>query len=267
MSIFAILVIFIIQVVLLIRLGEREKCRWIYAEEAVKFNRDGLFATYQTELLAREEQKRRHLWKFLPFLNPASRMEDDFNYFAIRREFINPRDTTHSPLPRDFDLSKYLSICMGEVLAEIVEITPRTWLCLEVFFVGVYFASYAPYHILITLFFSFGFVLLAWILAISIKMTRIKNKLVPRLAVRTSINEQTGLLEPKQFEDPLFLSERLVRRTALGKMIFGPPANKHERLFWFDSKGPELVVFQIRLIVLLCAIYISALVLICATYV
>jgi hypothetical protein len=249
MTIFAILVIFIIQVILLIRLGEREKCRWIKAEETAKFHRDG----------------RRYLWKILPFLNPASRMEDDFNYFSIRREFINPRDPTHSSLPPDFDLSKYLSICMGHVLAEIVEITPRTWLCLEVFFLGVYLVSFTPYFFFVTFFCLFGYILLAWIFTISFRMTRIRNKLVPRVKVRSSVNEMTGLLEPKEFNDPLYLSERLYRRSTLGKIILGPPANKHERLFLFDSKGPQLIIFEIRLIVLLSAIYISTVVLISIT--
>jgi len=153
---------------------------------------------------------------------------------------------------------------MGEVLGDLVEISPRTWLALELFFVFVYAASYLPYIGFVVVYFVFGWILLFWMALIAMQLNRIKLALAPRLKKNKAVNESSGLLEASEFRPPSFLSLKLQRRTAIGRIfIHKAPANKHQLLFYGNSKGPALLVFMIRLVILLSAIYISGLLIIC----
>lgn len=163
-------------------------------------------------------------------------------------------------------LSMYLSICMGEVLGDLVEISIRTWLCLEIFFALVYAVSYLPLYAIVLVYFIFGWFLFGWMLLISNTMNRIKLQLIPRINIHATVNESSNLLSQDLFSPPKYLNKKLERRTAIGRYLKGEPANKHQLLFTLaDRKGPEFAIFLIRLIMLLSAIYISGLLFICYT--
>lgn len=100
MGLFAILVVFIVEVLLLIQLGEREKKRWEDGEILATEHQQRLFSNYlQGRRIGGQD---RFIWRIFPFLNPTTHYEEMMNYYAIRSEFIAPRDTTQSRLPKDF---------------------------------------------------------------------------------------------------------------------------------------------------------------------
>ena len=102
MGLFLVLIIFIIEVVLLIRLGEREKKRWEEGEILATKHQERLVTNYQ-KAMGRRGGQDKCIWKLLPFLNPTQHHEENMNYFAIRKEFISPRDATKPRLPQDFN--------------------------------------------------------------------------------------------------------------------------------------------------------------------
>ena len=160
-----------------------------------------------------------------------------------------------------------MSFCLGDALGHLVEISPLTWGALEIFFTLVYIVSFIPYGITVG-YFLLGWILLGWMAAIAIKLNQIKLKLVPRYQSNkhkelATVNEGSSLLSGEQFQTPKFLSLKLRRRTTLGRILFGPAANKHQLLFVGTSKGPNILLFNIRLILLLSSIYMAALPIIC----
>jgi len=187
------------------------------------------------------------------------------NYYALREEFISPREETQPNLPKDFSFNSYLCYCLGHALGDLVEISPLTWVCLEIFFTGVYIVSWFPFSFNIFMYFLWGWILLGWMAFIAVTGNQIKLSLVPRYNSRKgplSLNEGSALLG-EQFSPPKFLRLKLKRRTKLGKFLFGAPANKHQMLFVANRKGPEFMLFNIRLIVLLSSIEIAGLAFVC----
>lgn len=101
MGLFAILVLFIVEVLLLIQLGEREKKRWAEGETLSTKHQQRLITNYAN--IDKHGGQDRFIWRLLPFLNPSTHYEEMMNYYAIRSEFISPRDTTQNRLPQDFE--------------------------------------------------------------------------------------------------------------------------------------------------------------------
>lgn len=147
---------------------------------------------------------------------------------------------------------------MGDVFRKFVEISPLTWLFLELVFIGVFFVTFLPFWWIIVIYVIIGWVFLGFMALFAMQLNRIKLKLIPRLNVhKKNINEMSSLLSPNNFEIPEFLKLRLQRRSSLGRLLFGQPANKQELLFLGNTKGPSILVFGIRLIMILSAIYLS----------
>ena len=102
MALFLIMIVFIIEVLLLIRLGEHEKKRWYAAEQLTVHHQERLLFNYEQALRTKGTGQDKFIWKLLPFLNPTTRKEENMNYYAVREEFISPRDPTAPKLPKDF---------------------------------------------------------------------------------------------------------------------------------------------------------------------
>lgn len=157
---------------------------------------------------------------------------------------------------------------MGEVLGDLVEISPRTWVALEVFFCFVFAVSFAPIKIIVIIYWIFGYALLLEMGIIAAHLNKMKLQLIPRVDKHhVAINESAPLLTTKNMEPPAFLKLKLQRRTKLGRFLFGTPANKHQLLFFGNTKGPELLIFVIRLLIILSAIYLSGLLFICYVWI
>merc|ERR1712032_28558 len=101
-------------------------------------------------------------------------------------------------------------------------------------------------------------------LLLAVKLNRTKLKLVPLLDSNVSINETTGLLDESSLRYPRFLREmKPCRRNGFSRHFYGKTSNKQERLFWFDSHGPEFAMFIVRLVILLSAIFLAVLTVFC----
>jgi len=250
MLLFAVMVVFIIEVLLLVRLGEREKRKWRKYQHLSVHDPQKVVAMRQEY----KHHERASIWCAMCGVTDEERL---VNYATIRQEFISPRDKSAQRLKNDFDMSLYFSYIMGEVLGDMVEISPLTWLLLELFFALGYAVTYTPGFVVLTMYFVFGWMLLAALVLVSIHLRQVYSGLVPELKKSSSINETTGLLT--DLDDPDFLYLPLKQRSMLGRLFLGPPANKHQLLFIFDRKGKHFLVAVIRFIFLLVAIYIGCL--------
>ena len=52
--------------------------------------------------------------------------------FLKDRSVIHPFEVDQNPVDKDFNYGRYLSMCMGETLAEVVEVSVTTWVCVGV---------------------------------------------------------------------------------------------------------------------------------------
>lgn len=101
MGLFVVIIIYIFEVILLIRLGEFEKRKWREKEQLATKETERIIFNYEKAMQKGKGQDK-CIWKILPFLNPTGYTEENMNYLAIRKEFITPRDPTHTKLPSDF---------------------------------------------------------------------------------------------------------------------------------------------------------------------
>lgn len=102
MGLFVVIIVYIFEVILLIRLGEFEKKKWANKENLVINHKERVLFNYEKALQKKGRGQDKCIWKILPFLNPTGYAEENMNYMAIRNEFISPRDKTQSKLPSDF---------------------------------------------------------------------------------------------------------------------------------------------------------------------
>ena len=98
---------------------------------------------------------------------------------GMRNAFINPRDSTHRVLPSDFDFSYYLSLLLGELLGEIVEITPPVWVALEVVLLCLWGLSFLEAKAFCGAWMGFGWLFLfgaAWVM---MSLYKVKDMVTP----------------------------------------------------------------------------------------
>ena len=104
MMLFGVMVVFIIQVILLVRLGNREAHDWKQMEnlthgQGIQHVMDEYFNPSIKGKIGGQDKL---VWKLFPFCNPRRKVEVKINYFGIRSEFVSPRDG-HGKLAKDFD--------------------------------------------------------------------------------------------------------------------------------------------------------------------
>ena len=321
MLLFLVMVLFLVQVVLLVLLGKRVQSNWD-ALEAESRNPlsilDRMFPSFSAETSrpappgrSSSPSSSRHS----PLLAPVSSAEDEldedeprcsltllnlrktgrreaYEYLLLRELFVRPWDAP-ADLPEDFDFARYLILCLGEELGEIVDVHWATWLFLEVIFVGMYFAFQLSAPAKIAVFAAFGYTIVASLLLVSSKLTSIRKALLPDPAevdaeLLAAVLTRTGTEE--LLKSPLRVGSTLTRRPQMGKQLLCPKylademaasesgtgiarhtklsarlvrrtlgrvSNPHEYLFWFGAAGPRLLFGVIQMALLLVSIYVA----------
>ncbi len=212
---FLIFSVFMLQILVLLFFAYRQGKKWHRAEKAL-LKRGGPQNHVQNAMELAEFETLR-----TQFVFPITPRLDDIQ------------------LPPDFLFSHYLSLLLGKSIAEMVHIPLSVWISVVAVFFVMWAVVGASTEVALSL-----FVVLVWSLfgvwaAVYWKLRRIYSLLVPPIVASNSINspsvvelEEEKLLMPSRL-DPPYLHTREVS-------CCGRKGNRHEALFWFGSKGPEL---------------------------
>jgi len=164
-DLFLVMVIFIFQTVLLIGLGEQTEKEWKHLDQLFL---DAQKLEEQRNILQENTSVRWWNFEVRKKIDFALRF---FEHNSIRKEFIIGRDllppfeqrNVTEQLPLDFDYSQYLSLCMCNFMAELIEMSVKTWLVLEIFLVVFYILMYETTNnpkVLVWVWIGLGYVLM-----------------------------------------------------------------------------------------------------------
>jgi len=223
---------------------------------------------------------------YLPLLRNVKRelLEDQLMFHTLRKEFIMDRSNKPPFHPRndsnglsdDFRFGSYLSVCLGNTLAHIVEVEEFTW---------VFFAAVAVFAFTIFIASGDNMVVLAWVWvalgwsALVFNINFEKHLAQVRAAFaslpkRGSIlkgdldekdvsNGESTYLIPLRGSDngyddllpnwcKIDMDDYMDRkRSWFNKILNGPGIpERHQTLFWFEKKGPHfcMLIVQINLV-------------------
>mmetsp|Transcript_23302 Transcript_23302/g.36339 ORF Transcript_23302/g.36339 Transcript_23302/m.36339 type:complete len:726 (-) Transcript_23302:63-2240(-) len=287
MLLFFIMVLFIIFVFLMVKMGRFLEAEWQRNEELCQ--RPKHLAEQFIEAQQTINNRGFGIHSFLPKrLDPPKRVVAATQYMGMRNAFINPRDSTHRVLPPDFDFKYYLSLLLGELLGEIVEITVPVWMALEVVLLVLWGLSFLEIGAFCLVWVGLGWCFLVWGMGIYYSLWQVRENVTPEVTsvsfsnAAGSLNadhggfaEETSKLLKEEMrshavEDkyaketvylqsirPPYLSFTLSQRSDLGKRLFGKPPNKHEMCFPFDRHGVHFYLQSFRLILVVLSLYIA----------
>jgi len=286
MLLFFVMVIFIIFVYLMVLLGKTLGKNWKKYEDMCR--RPKHYA--QEYIHAKESLKRRGFFhSLIPVMfDPQQELPQLMRFMGMRSAFINPRDPTHRILPHDFDFSLYLSLLLGELLGEIVEITPIIWVGLETFLLMLWGLTFLDNGVFDIIWIVVGWVLMIISFIVFKSLKNIRHLVTPSVKNVTfagpegSVNagpdqgpdESHWLLEKMTQHEiydretrtkavvlhahrPPYLDFSLQQRSELGTRFLGKPPNKHEMCFPFDRHGIHFYVNILRMSLLLLSVYLA----------
>ena len=133
---FFVMIGFVVQVAVLIRGGLQLEAQLVDMDNRVRnWNK---YTLSMSERRTLQRQSSTHLRDLLPmFRNVEYERERDLCYFKfLKEEFLAERSMeypfeerpAHRRLQNDFNFGRYLSICLGKLLGEIVDLGNETWL-------------------------------------------------------------------------------------------------------------------------------------------
>ncbi|KNC47738.1 calmodulin mutant syncam9 [Thecamonas trahens ATCC 50062] len=252
MLIFAVMVMFICEVVLLVLIGKRIMRKWRQLEL-------GTDELSEMEEVAHDWVSHVHSdsnWDCgMYMLSMKSSVREKLEYMLLRAQFVKQHDSCGD----DFDFAQYLAIVLGEELGEIVEVQLTTWLALEVLFVCFYFYFALADEAIVGGVIGVAFLLFVFLLFVKAKLNKVHSMLTPKPAPGVSLDssETDPLVALQNAAQPTFVLQPLKQRSWLGRLILGEPPNKHERLFWLDRHGPRALYVIIQFSLLFIALYIA----------
>jgi len=205
-------------------------------------------------------------------------------YLRVRSYFVS---TSEEPrLDPDFDFHKYLQRRVGEIFSSLIEVGWKdwlvTWLLLLLFWSVVQEGMIMEK--LLLLYLIFMLMIMSFCILLQSKMVWIQAQLLPRNSteMRASYkNAQASKSGGQSFKGnpdsstprvraslapPVYMDQTMVENTTSKKgfemfevyfdqlmefiRVKKRPSNKHERLFWLGSWGPEVMLHMIRLAML-----------------
>ena len=179
-------------------------------------------------------------------------------YLRIRTRFIS--ESSEPKLEPDFPFHEYLRKRIAEVFSGMIKITAIdwlvTWLVITLFF-GVVQEGVTNERLL-ALYWFMLFMITASCLLLQAKIVWIKMQLIPRTPaeMQSSLRKSSKLVLDPVYKDQLTIGKDSVLlpswlpsavRSFVKEHLHLRPGNKHERLFWLDSLGPEAFSHLIRL--------------------
>jgi Ca2+-binding EF-hand superfamily protein len=247
---------------------------------------------------------------WLPAVANARRREhteDQILFHILRQEFIKNRDmmSPYEPerledrVSKSFNYGRYLSMCMGETLAEVVEVSISTWACM-----GLLASAFYVVMLLAednTAFLSWFMVGCAWLLSVfnyifENKLCHIRNSFAPVNFMKKvrgmwadshksggsgsgrNVDENSQLYTPfaddNSTENSTFVTDsnslpawchvdldnyNLSNRSKLAKWLYGSAPNRQQVLYWGQVNGTDFHLLIFRIILLFNGLYAALL--------
>eukprot|EP00026_Physarum_polycephalum_P003468 Phypoly_transcript_03480.p1 GENE.Phypoly_transcript_03480~~Phypoly_transcript_03480.p1 ORF type:complete len:394 (+),score=72.28 Phypoly_transcript_03480:165-1184(+) len=132
---FGMMIFFIIEVMILVRLAIRSEHEWSAREQKVR-SQAALDECYTTLKNGKAPSKFK---KYLHLMSASEKKYVEANstlqYANMREVFIREFNHQKSDIlnPNTFDFNEYLTMCLAKQLEEIVEIHPVTWIIVDLF--------------------------------------------------------------------------------------------------------------------------------------
>jgi len=296
-TLFFCMVLFVLQVFTLVYEAMRVERMWLHTERLVRHehldNHDWgkEAADFYHETLARTHQRfsrLRELGDLIPVLRPKrgrQGWEDLVLFKNLRDEFIQersmdppfrPTDILHQ-VDDDFNFGRYLSLCMSQLLTNVVHVSVFTWFNVAVCTVIYYGYSLAVDNSMEVL--SWTWVAIAWGLYIfnvyfEDHLIAVRRAFAPKELFSNddgdfdfgivNFNESTVLNESwtSQGDLPLWtevdMDAFMERRSWFARRIAGDgEPNRQQTFYWLDRKGPRLYQLILQGNLLFCGIYVA----------
>ena len=273
MSLFLVMIIFLVQIGILLTISSKVAKKWEYFEH----HRDQVDRVVRTY----------HVAKVSPQYLPHKTLLEEIEYHSLRQDFVNPRKgdifaTYSAPKPppkvdRRFDFAEYLNLGLTHTLCEMVDIGLLGWLTLWV--VAVFFwlfryvdvllvdpstGSVCPVVTSYVLSLS-GYALPVLLFVVSRKLKDAKKQLLPPrhqlyLAESDGVEEGQILQSMNVKLDSDYLDIPSYLKLKLPTPLDCCCCQKHtptrqDNLFWFNVHGVELLRFIFSMELLLSSAY------------
>lgn len=265
-AIFAIMVFFVLQVLVLVREAMDTESRWIQMD----YDARGLSPqSIATEWEGRN--RRQAIWKLLPGFRRARKRkqaeEDLVMFYSMRKEFLLDRNVeppfapAAEQLPADFAFGRYLSVCLGTMLAHVVEVSNATWM---LFAIGS--CLYAGLHWILEV---EGLVIVwmttGWFVFVLDVVFESHLLLVRDLLASPDASEDTpDVTTPLQAGSSVLpgwtridLDAYRKRRSWIIKRWVGGNPNRQQALYWADRKGPKVYLLALQIKLIFVGLYLS----------
>ena len=298
MSLFFVMIVYVLQVILLVMIGRYLEGNWHHYEVLARTPNQ---VVHNFTNAKRERRGRGRLnpyrWLIPDFFDSTVEPVRAMQYLGMRHAFVHPREKevgSRKPLPKDFCFDHYLSYLLGELLGEMVEITPAVWVGLQLFFILLWGVASLQRWIFDLLWLCMGWITLfaAMMFAYRLKLTRravtpnihAASTTVPPNLQATSSTSPSPLLavgksqkQALQLErrvvpgrgadvavvlegkSPAFLSYRPEKRSKVGQIVLGRPPNRQEMAFLADRHGVHLYVDALRFFLVLSSVHLALL--------
>mmetsp|Transcript_1560 Transcript_1560/g.2113 ORF Transcript_1560/g.2113 Transcript_1560/m.2113 type:complete len:654 (-) Transcript_1560:321-2282(-) len=243
-ALFFIMIIFVMQVLVLVKEGTITQNQWKNLEKKCKD------AAYVEKIKDGPENKEE---------------ETALLFYGLRSEFIKERSTespfkekpTRLRLPESFNFGRYLSLSFGNIAAHVVHVHAQSW---------AYFILLSLIMFVLMIAVDVNITILAWIwlgfgwaaFCASALFMRYLDGIAKAFAATTGKGSgiitygTEGLLPPDDFPAwcKIDMEEYMSNRSWLTKMMCHHHPSRQNALFLFEREGPEfhLLFFQISLI-------------------
>ncbi|KNC55053.1 calmodulin [Thecamonas trahens ATCC 50062] len=276
MLLFLVMCIFLLLVVLLVVLGKKVQANWARLE-ADCADKAAVVTRALGPTSKGDRRSRLTCSLTLAGLQATGKIEA-LEYLLLREMFVHPWEEAAPDLPDDFEFARYLTLCLGEELGEIVDVHWLTWAFLELIFVAIYFGFALSAPLKVVAYLGAGYLACGALLIIRFKLARIRTSLLPPDVLNADVNELAPELGLDRDESGA-LAEVVrphgaprPRRARLQPGYLAAPAragcmpwlprlfgvaNRHERLFWFGAGGPRFVFGCIQMSLLVVALYVA----------
>lgn len=209
MMLFLVMVVFMGEVMLLLRMGNATEKAWNKAEEISQRQDDHDECATALYLQRVHDAGSNVGGSFVPhafkqtwpfsLLDPACDARVAFEYHLLRSQFVTPPEfsVTKSLIP-DFKFSHYLSMRLGETLGEVVELPPIVWIILEGFFLAFWACSHVTADTMEYGFVGFGYLLLAAMGFMSQHVDNVFYQLLPKIPIdKSQLHHHISLRQSK----------------------------------------------------------------------
>ncbi len=260
---FAIMIFFVLQVIILVRLGTQSEEQWLTLDRACQ---DPTVLKKILQSSADDPELSRHEKHII---------EDQKLFYALREEFLLNREVIppfkpedeEMRAPKDINYGRYLSMCMGETLAEVVEVSVSTWACMGLLASLFYILMLAVKdntRILAWFMCSCGWGVTVFNIFFESKVVSIRNSFAPVGFMRANVERSTSKSEktPLAFDEmlPAWCNVRpekfnLEKRGKWAKELFGHAPNRQHLLFWGQQEGADLHLLLFRITLLFNGLY------------